>query len=48
MDPNDLLFLHSTLAATIRTQQTQIEQLQAEVHRLSAAAQAAPTEAGTQ
>lgn len=36
MDPADLLFLHSTLAATIRGQQQTIAALQAELARLTA------------
>lgn len=35
MDPSDLLYLHATLASTLRTQQDQISQLQAEIKRLN-------------
>jgi len=36
MDPADLLFLHSTLAATIRAQQAEIDRLNAELARRDA------------
>lgn len=41
MDPADLLFLHSTLAATIRAQAAEIDRLTA---ALAAATQAEPGE----
>lgn len=41
MDPNDLLYLHSTLAATIRSQEQTIFRLSREVEELRDAAESA-------
>lgn len=46
MDPNDLLYLHATLAATIRQQQARIDQQQVQINQLQVqiAELAVPTE----